>query len=91
MKLNWKILIKNIIRLVSTYKKGMNKMTDEKLQDYERLIATFQEKFDYENVYDVIDVTTSIYGYNEKTLDNINYYLTGYNSYEQLKEIEGEE
>ena len=61
------------------------------MQDYERLIATFQEKFDYDNVYDVIDVVTSIYGYNEKTLDNINYYLTGYNSYEQLKELEEEE
>ena len=70
--------------------KGMKKMTDEQMQDYERLIATFQEKFDYDNVYDVIDVVTSIYGYNEQTLDDINYYLTGYNSYEQLKELENE-
>ena len=61
------------------------------MQDYERLIATFQEKFDYENVYDVIDVVTGIYGYNESTLDDINYYLTGYNSYSQLKELEEEE
>ena len=66
-------------------------MTEETLQDYERLIATFQEKFDYENVYDVIDVVTGIYGYNETTLDNLNYYLTGYNSYEQLKELEQSE
>lgn len=66
-------------------------MTDEELKDYERLIATFQSKFDYDEVYDVIDVVTSIYGYNEKTLDDINYYLTGYNSYEQLKELEQSE
>ena len=66
-------------------------MTEETLQDYERLIATFQEKFDYDDVYDVMDVVTSIYGYNETTLDNLNYYLTGYNSYEQLKELEQSE
>ena len=70
--------------------KGHKKMTDEKMQDYERLIATFQAKFYYDDVYDVIDVVTGIYGYNEKTLDDINYYLTGYNSYEQLKELEKE-
>lgn len=61
-------------------------MTNEQMQDYERLIATFQEKFDYDNVYDVIDVVTGIYGYSEETLDNLNYYLTGYRDYEQLKE-----
>ena len=61
------------------------------MEEYIELIATFQGKFDYDNVYDVIDVVTSIYGYNESTLDNINYYLTGYNSYEQLKELEREE
>lgn len=65
-------------------------MTDEQMKDYERLIATFQEKFGYDDVYDVIDVVTGIYGYNESTLDNINYYLTGYNDYEQLKELERE-
>lgn len=68
--------------------KGIIKMTDEQMQDYERLIAIFQEKYDYDDVYDVIDVVTSIYGYNEETLNNINYYLTGYNDYEQLKELE---
>lgn len=72
-------------------KGSKQKMTDEELKDYERLIATFQSKFDYDEVYDVIDVVTSIYGYNEKTLDDINYYLTGYNSYEQLKELEQSE
>lgn len=65
-------------------------MTDEQKKDYERLIATFQEKFDYDDVYDVIDVVTGIYGYNEQTLDNLNYYLTGYRDYEQLKELEEE-
>lgn len=65
-------------------------MTDEKLQEYIELIATFQEKFDCDDVYDVIDVVTSIYGYNEETLDNLNYYLTGYRDYEQLKELEEE-
>lgn len=66
-------------------------MTDEQMQDYERLIATFQEKFEYDDAYDVIDVVTSIYGYNESVLDDINYYLTGYNSYSQLKELEQSE
>ena len=66
-------------------------MTDEQLEKYIYLIATFQSKFDYDDVYDLIDVVTSIYGYNEQTLDDINYYLTGYNSYEQLKELEQSE
>lgn len=70
--------------------KGMKKMTDKELENYEYLITIFQDKFDYDDVYDVIDVVTSIYGYNESTLDNINYYLTGYNSYEQLKELEND-
>lgn len=70
--------------------KGSKKMTDEKLQEYERLIAIFQAKFDYDDVYDVIDVVTGIYGYNEETLDDVNYYLTGYRDYEQLKELEEE-
>lgn len=59
------------------------------MEDYERLIATFQERFDYDDdVYYVIDAVTSIYGYNEQTLDNLNFYLTGYRDYEQLKEYE---
>lgn len=65
-------------------------MTDKQLQDYERLIATFQLKYDYDCAYDVIEVVTSIYGYNEKTLDDLNYYLTGYRDYSQLKELEKE-
>lgn len=66
-------------------------MTYEQLENYERLIAKFQERFDYGYVCDVIDVVTDIYGYNEQTLDNLNYYLTGYRDYEQLKELENEE
>ena len=66
-------------------------MTYEIMEDYKRLIATFQARFDYDDVYDVIDVVTSIYGYNEQTLDNLNYYLTGYRDYSQLKELEEEE
>lgn len=65
-------------------------MTDEQMENYIELIAQFQEKFDYDSVYDVIDVVTSIYGYNEQTLDNLNYYFTGYSSYSQLKELENE-
>lgn len=61
------------------------------MQDYIELIALYQERFDYDDVYDVIDVVTSIYGYNEKTLDDVNYYLTGYNTYSQLKELEQSE
>lgn len=61
------------------------------LENYVYLIAMFQSRFNFEEVYDVIDVVTSIYGYNEKTLDDINYYLTGYNSYSQLKELEESE
>ena len=63
-------------------------MIDEQMKDYERLIATFQGRYDYDDCIDLIDVVTSIYGYNEQTLDNLNYYLTGYNDYEQLKELE---
>ena len=65
-------------------------MTDEQMENYVYLIALFQERYDYEDVYDVIDIVTGIYGYNEQTLDDINYYLTGYNDYEQLKELEEE-
>lgn len=70
--------------------KGIKKMTDEQMQDYERLIAIFQERYDYDDAYDLMDVVTSIYGDNEQTLDDVNYYLTGYNSYSQLKELEQE-
>ena len=56
------------------------------LENYKNLIATFQELYDYEVAIELIDVITDIYGYSEKTLDDINYYLTGYRDYEQLKE-----
>ena len=65
-------------------------MTDEQLENYVYLIALFQSRFDFEEVYDLVDVVTAIYGYNEQTLDDINYYLTGYRDYEQLKELEEE-
>ena len=61
------------------------------MENYVYLIALFQSRFNFEEVYDLVDVVTSIYGYNEETLDDINYYLTGYNDYEQLKELEEEE
>lgn len=63
-------------------------MTD--LEDYVYLIATFQDRFDYDDCIDLIDVVTSIYGYNEHTLDDINYYMTGYRDYSQLKDLEEE-
>lgn len=66
-------------------------MTYETLENYIELIATFQGRYDYDDCIDVIDVVTGIYGYNEETLDDINYYLTGYRDYEQLKELEQEE
>ena len=66
--------------------KGMKKMTDEQIQDYIELIALYQERYDYEDALELIDVVTDIYGYNEQTLDYVNYYLTGYRDYEQLKE-----
>ena len=66
-------------------------MTDEQLEKYIYLIALFQSRFDFEEVYDLVDVVTAIYGYNEETLDNVNYYFTGYNSYSQLKELEESE
>lgn len=66
--------------------KGTNKMTDEQMEDYIELIALSQSEFDYDVVYDVIYLVTAIYGYNEQTLDDVNYYLTGYRDYEQLKE-----
>lgn len=66
-------------------------MTNEALEKYEYLIAIFQERYDFDDAYDLMDVVTAIYGYNEQTLDNLNYYLTGYNSYSQLKELEQSE
>lgn len=63
-------------------------MTDEQMQDYERLIALSQERYDYEDALELMDVITNIFGYNESTLDYVNYYLTGYRDYEQLKELE---
>ena len=71
--------------------KEWNKMTDEQMQDYIELIALSQERYDYEDAIELMDIITSIFGYNEQTIDDINYYLTGYNSYEQLKELEEEE
>lgn len=71
--------------------KGSKKMTNEQMKDYERLIALYQERYDYDDCIDLIDVVTSIYGYNEQTLDDLNYYLTGYRDYSQLKELEEEE
>ena len=71
--------------------KGMKNMTYEQMEEYIELIALYQERYDYDDCIDLIDVVTGIYGYNEQTLDDINYYLNGYNSYEQLKELEREE
>lgn len=66
-------------------------MTGEELENYERLIALSQERYDYEDALELMDVITNIFGYNESVLDSVNYYLTGYNSYSQLKELEEEE
>ena len=63
-------------------------MNDEELENYERLIALSQERYDYEDAIELMDVITNIFGYNESTLDYVNYYLTGYRDYEQLKEYE---
>ena len=67
------------------------KMTYEKLEKYIELIALSQERYNYEYALELIDVVTGIYGYSESTLDDINYYLTGYRDYEQLKELEESE
>lgn len=66
--------------------KGTNKMTDKELENYMELIALNQERYDYEDAIELIYVITSIFGYNENVLDSVNYYLTGYRDYEQLKE-----
>ena len=66
--------------------KGTNKMTDEQLENYMELIALCQERYDYEDALELMDVITNIFGYNESVLDDVNYYLTGYRDYEQLKE-----
>ena len=68
--------------------KEVKKMTDETLEKYIELIALSQERYNYYECIELIYVVTGIYGYNEKTLDDINYYLTGYRYYEQLKELE---
>lgn len=74
---------------VETYKERNKKMTDETLENYIELIALSQERYDYWDAIELMDVITNIFGYNEQTLDDINYYLTGYRDYEQLKELEG--
>lgn len=61
-------------------------MTDETLYNYMELIAQVQERYDYEDALELMDVITNIFGYNEDVLDYVNYYLTGYRDYEQLKE-----
>lgn len=66
-------------------------MTDETLEDYMELIALNQERYDYEDALELMDVITKIFGYNENVLDSVNYYLTGYRDYEQLKELEQSE
>ena len=66
-------------------------MTDEQMQDYERLIALYDYEDALDRALDLIDVVTDIYGYNEETLDNLNYYFTGYRDYSQLKELEESE
>lgn len=66
-------------------------MKYEALENYIELIALSQGRYDYDDCIDLIDVITGIYGYSEQTLDDINYYLTGYRDYEQLKELEREE
>ena len=71
--------------------KEAKKMTDEQMEEYIELIALYQERYDYDDCIDLIDVVTGIYGYNENTLDDINYYLTGYRDYEQMKKLEESE
>ena len=61
-------------------------MNDKELENYMELIALSQERYDYEDALELMDVITNIFGYNESVLDDINYYLTGYRDYEQLKE-----
>lgn len=67
-------------------KGSKKKMNDETLDNYIKLIALNQERYDYEDAIELMDVITNIFGYNESVLDYVNYYLTGYRDYEQLKE-----
>lgn len=60
------------------------------MQEYIELIALNQERYDYEDAIELMDVITSIFGYNENVLDSVNYYMTGYRDYSQLKELEKE-
>lgn len=70
--------------------KGSKKMTNEKLENYEKLIAQIQDRYDYDDAIDLMDVITSIFGYKENVLDYVNYYLTGYRYYDQLKDLDEE-
>lgn len=65
-------------------------MTNEKLENYEKLIAQIQDRYDYDDAIDLMDVITSIFGYKENVLDYVNYYLTGYRYYDQLKDLDEE-
>ena len=66
-------------------------MTDEQMEKYMELIALNQGRYDYEDAFELMNIITSIFGYNESVLDSVNYYLTGYRDYEQLKELEESE
>nr|DAG31301.1 MAG TPA: hypothetical protein [Caudoviricetes sp.] len=57
--------------------------TDVKLEKY---IDILENAFGISE--DVIDFAVGVYGYNEKTLENILYYYTGYNCFDQLENEE---
>ena len=69
-------------------KGSKKKMNDVMLYNFMELIAQVQERYDYEDALELMDVITNIFGYNESVLDYVNYYLTGYRDYEQIKELE---
>lgn len=62
----------------------------DRLSKYEELIAMYSELYDYDVVMAAIDIITDINGFNEQTLDDVNYVLTGYRTFEQLLELDGD-
>lgn len=87
MRKKSKTTTNSIIKQISIYNERNEKMTDEQMEEYIELIALSQECYDYEDAIELMYVITKIFGYNESVLDSINYYLTGYRDYEQLKEF----
>lgn len=54
----------------------------------EKINKLYDYLLDYGVNKQTLDAITGINGYNEKTLNDVLYYFTGYRDFEQLEELE---